>query len=565
MKAGRSIQNLPPRGGGEIDFDPIDWPRCLMVDGWIKLNRFRFERKVSVLSAALLSLFVWFSGCQSNGIRQYDLPVPPRQFAPTTEPLKSPDLVRYQSDDSKSAGGVRSLLDRSTRKPQSLTNSSTPPNQPPLPLDESQLLSINNLKEADYQIDDRSQIVAHLEIKGNRRVPSHHLTRKMGTRPGRFFDPDLLQKDVDQLWRMPEISRVNGPYLQDTAEGVRITIEVVERNLINEIKFVGNRGLTDRQLRKESGLESGAPLDVYQIRSAKSRIEELYRSKGFPRTQVEILEGGEAGDTEVIFLIHEDEKQRIWKADFEGNTIASDARLRSLIESKPGILKLFGGLVKRNDIERDLLTLTNYYRSLGFFNARIGREIKESNDGRWVTIRFIIHEGPRYKVRNVMFWGNQVFDSEQLEPLAKLKPIDGKMPEFNSAKMNADVVALRDLYGSQGFVFADVEAEPRFLEEPGMLDIVYKIDEGKQYRVGDINVYFEGNYGVTRREVVLNRLSLRPDDLVDIREIRHTERRLGAAQIFADPTVGAPGPKIVVRPPELKDLERHAEEGRRRY
>jgi outer membrane protein insertion porin family len=482
---------------------------------------------------------------------------PPRQEPEETE---NPYLIRYQSSDDRANPGLLGRLDR-PRSPAPYVGNPVPP-----PINEKKMLTMADLaKDQDSRSIEPGQVVSEIVIEGNKRLPYHHLTRNMGTRPGRYFDPDRLQEDVDKLWRMPEISRINGPFIENTPEGVKITLEIVERNLINEVKFIGNRELTDRKLRKECGLEEGIPLDVYQIRSAKARIEELYKSKGFPRTQVEVLEGGEAGDSSVIFLIHEDQKQRIWKSEFEGNTIASDARLQSLIEAKPGILKLFGGLVKRDEIERDILTLTNYYRSLGFFNARIGREVQESNDGRWITIRFIIHEGPRYKVRNVMFWGNQVFESDQLVRLTKLKPEEDKMPEFNVAKMNADVVALRDLYGGNGYVFADVEAEPRFLEEPGLLDIVYKINEGKQYRVGDVNVYFEGNYGVTRREVVLNRLSLRPGDLIDVREIRNSERRLGAAQIFADPTVGSPGPKIVVRPPELKELERHAQQGKQLY
>ena len=361
---------------------------------------------------------------------------------------------------------------------------------------------------------------------------------------------------------MPEISRVNGPYLKNTDEGIIVTIEVTERNTIGQVEFIGNRGIADRTLKKETGLEDGKPLDVHEIRLAKSKIEDLYKEKGYPRTQVEIVEGGETGDNKVVFLIHEDEKQRIWKVDFEGNTIASDARLRHFIKSKPGILKVFGGLVKRDEIDQDINRLTSYYRSLGFFNARIGREIVESNDGRWLTLQFIVNEGPRYRVRSVSFIGNSSFSEEQLTQILELKPSlnikTGGQPEFNVAKMNQDTVSLRDLYGSQGFVFSKVEVEPRFLEEPGLLDLVYKIDEGKQYRVGEINVYFEGDFGLTKREVVLNRMSVRPGDLIDAREIRNSERRLGSAQIFAAGAPGTQAPRIVVRPPELKELDRLA-------
>ena len=264
------------------------------------------------------------------------------------------------------------------------------------------------------------------------------------------------------------------------------------------------------------------------------------------------MEGSDTGDNRVVFLIHEDEKQRIWKVDFEGNTIAPDGRLKALIQSKPGIAKIFGGLVKRNEIDQDITRLTSYYRSLGFFNARIGREISESNDGRWLNLRFIINEGPRYRVRQVSFIGNQIFQPEQLELLLELRPNQEGSPEFNVARMNGDVEALRELYGGQGFIFANIVAEPRFLEEPGLLDIVYKIEEGKQYYAGEIRVHYEGGTGVTRREVVLNPLSVRTGDLINVQEIRNSERRLGAANVFA------PGSRIVLTPSDPDDPNRIA-------
>ena len=486
------------------------------------------------------------SGCQlAPRVSQLELPPPPvhlESAEPAAVRMQSPDSTEHHANTTTTSDNrVRSFNQELHNL--SLSNPSLYENQ------------------SNTEPTNRQNLVSEVIITGNHRIPTHHLTRNIRTRPGRYFDPDRLQQDVDQLWRMPEISRVNGPYIKETSDGVVVNIEVVERPVITELNFIGNRGITDRQLKKETGLVDGAPLDVNDIRMAKSKIEELYKKRGYPRTQVEILEGSETKDSKVVFLIHEDQKQRIWKAEFEGNQIASDARLRHFIESKPGYLKMVGGLVNRDEIEQDILRLTNYYRSLGFFNARIGREISESNDGRWLTVRFFINEGPRYRVRSVSFIGNQAFEANQLETLVKLRP-DGEeagQPEFNAAKMNQDVVTLRDLYGGQGYVFANVEAEPRFLEEPGLLDLVYKIDEGKQYRVGNINVHFDGDYGITKREVVLNRLSCRPGDLIDVREIRDSERRLGAASIFAGAGApGAQGPKIVVRPPELKELERQA-------
>ena len=522
-------QTLPPN---TQDLQPIRTERS-NNSRFSKGKTCLLNRRTTVLAVFALGIFaILQTGCQTPRLSATDLPVPP----PTLDSA-SLDNVRFQGSDSRS----RNYSPKIQPSYDAIGSGST---------------------NSNAQLPDKANLIRDVIVRGNQLLPTHHLTRNIQTRKGRYFDPDKLQQDVDQLWRMPEISRVNGPYLKNTDEGIIVTIEVTERNTIGQVEFIGNRGIADRTLKKETGLEDGKPLDVHEIRLAKSKIEDLYKEKGYPRTQVEIVEGGETGDNKVVFLIHEDEKQRIWKVDFEGNTIASDARLRHFIKSKPGILKVFGGLVKRDEIDQDINRLTSYYRSLGFFNARIGREIVESNDGRWLTLQFIVNEGPRYRVRSVSFIGNSSFSEEQLTQILELKPSlnikTGGQPEFNVAKMNQDTVSLRDLYGSQGFVFSKVEVEPRFLEEPGLLDLVYKIDEGKQYRVGEINVYFEGDFGLTKREVVLNRMSVRPGDVIDAREIRNSERRLGSAQIFAAGAPGTQAPRIVVRPPELKELDRLA-------
>jgi outer membrane protein insertion porin family len=94
------------------------------------------------------------------------------------------------------------------------------------------------------------------------------------------------------------------------------------------------------------------------------------------------------------------------------------------------------------------------------------------------------------------------------------------------------------------------------------LDLVYSIEEGQPWRAGRINVNIEGEHPHTRQSVVLNRMSIRPGDLIDIREVRASERRLKASQLFAnDPMQGNP-PQVRVRPPELADLVETIVEGR---
>ena len=93
------------------------------------------------------------------------------------------------------------------------------------------------------------------------------------------------------------------------------------------------------------------------------------------------MEGNKPEDRRAIFLIDEGPKQRVWKTEFVGNTIASGDRLATQIGSKHPFLYLFGGEYDRKKVDEDVEKLTAYYRGLGFFRARIGCEPTVQREG----------------------------------------------------------------------------------------------------------------------------------------------------------------------------------------
>ncbi len=81
-------------------------------------------------------------------------------------------------------------------------------------------------------------------------------------------------------------------------------------------------------------------------------------------------------------------------------------------------------------------------------------------------------------------------------------------------------------------MFAKIEADNRFLAEPGKLDIVYSIDEGGRYRGGPIKIEIKGEAPHTMITTALNRLSVKPGDIIDPREIRAGGGPLKPAQLY---------------------------------
>ena len=214
---------------------------------------------------------------------------------------------------------------------------------------------------------------------------------------------------------------------------------------------------------------------------------------------------------------------------------------------------LAGGYVDRRKIDEDVHRLTSYYRSLGYMVARVGRSMAFTDDNRWLNMTFVIDEGPRFKIRDINFEGNALFGDKQLEPLLNLK----KGQYFDLSAMQTDVVALIDAYGALGFILADIQPSPRTLEKSPEIDLVYNISEGNRYRVGRINVKIAGENPHTQRTVALNRIDLRPGDIVDIRKIRDSERRLRASGLFLNDVQKGVKPKIVFNTP--KETETIAE------
>ena len=228
-------------------------------------------------------------------------------------------------------------------------------------------------------------------------------------------------------------------------------------------------------------------------------------------------------------IVNEGLKQKVWETEFEGNTVAPDGRLKTVVQSKPPVLFLFKGEVDYDRINEDVRRLTDYYRGLGFFRARVGREWTYNDKQNWMSLKFVIDEGPRYVVNNVAVIGNSKLESDQLVKDLKLKGGDF----FDQAKLTKDIANVQDKYGEVGYIFADVQPETRFLEQPAQLDLVYKIEEGDRYRVGRIDVKISGDNPHTRRTAVLNRLTLRTGDIASTKKLRESEVRLKASAMLA--------------------------------
>ncbi len=441
---------------------------------------------------------------------------------------------------------------RDPARPEQVVRTTTPAERPPVAraqTPQGPALPDLDLAPAAASDDARGQPVVDVRIEGARQTPDAEILRQIHTRPGRPYDPDQIDLDVRRLYQTGKFVKVSPRHLA-VPGGQLVIFEVLERPTLRYVKYVGFQKIKRKTLEKESGIKAGDALDPFAVEQARARLEEFYRGKGYNSARVTIREGTKTSDLGAVFLINEGPKQRVGWTMFIGNKVASDAKLRTKIQSKPGPFWVFKGQLDRRQIEQDVERLKAYYTGLGYFRAEISR-LPVDPTKTWQMLTFVINEGPRYAVGKVSFVGNEKFTAEQLGEELKLRP--GEF--FNQAQLQSDLATIRDRYGAMGHIFAKVEPDVRLKEEPGELDLVYEIQEGKYCRVGRIYAKILGDNPRTQIATVLNRLSLSPGDIVDIRELRASERRLKASGLFEYDPVRGIAPQIVVRPPDLEDME----------
>lgn len=384
--------------------------------------------------------------------------------------------------------------------------------------------------------------VLEIRVVGNDTIPIDQIESQINTRVGRPFDQNIVKRDVRQLANLGWFVDVK-PLYETTPQGRIVIFQVVERPTIRYVTYLGNEEVNDKKLGKETNLKAGGAVDPYAVEEGRRKLIEYYQGRGFNNAQVTILEGTKPTDKGIVYLINEGTFEKVWDVEFIGNEFVSDGRLKTIIKSKPPKFLILKGYVNREEIDADVDRLTAYYRSFGFFQARVSRKIDYYESKKWIKLTYIVHEGLRYNIRDVRFLGNTKFQPTALSEAAKLKTGE----PFEQSKVAQDQKWIQELYGSRGYVFADIRPETVFLEEPGEVDIIYHIDEGQQFRIGNIYVNIGGDNPHTRIQTILNPMSIRPGDIADIREIKASERRIMARNILErDPAAGI-APKLTYR------------------
>jgi outer membrane protein insertion porin family len=385
------------------------------------------------------------------------------------------------------------------------------------------------------------KMVSEVIIRNNRLVSTNQILNTIKTRPDKKYDHATVQNDVSLLMATRSFTNVQASF-DPTPDGkVKVIFDVVELpNVVTEIKFEGAKHAKDDELLNLTGLHKGVPLNPIANKVAINAILRYYQEKGRMYSHVELVEGGNPGDTRVVFRITEGPEVKVSNVDFTGHDFVSGERLRTKTETTRAFLGQIGGTYNPGLVEQDRLKLEEYYRIFGYHDAKVSQEIIPSADCRTVKIVFHINEGPRYKVKSVQLVGATYFPEERVRGVTKLKPGD----TYDRNVVQADLKNVGDLYGNTGRKVAP--KEEIIYTGPGEVTVQYTVNERPPDTVGRVIV--SGN-DVTRQNIILRQVPVYPGQVLEYPALAQAERNLTRIGIFETNPEKGERPTVTVLDP----------------
>ena len=276
----------------------------------------------------------------------------------------------------------------------------------------------------------------------------------------------------------------------------------------------------------------------------------------------EPYDNGVAGK-HVIF--HMEERSRVKVVDYLGSDRVSISAIEDALGEQSIRISL-DSFVDQATIRRVRGVIRDLYSDKGYHDVRIETEQRELPGGpKLVHLVFNINEGPRYRIREIVFDGNEQFSDRTLRGKMKENREPGLFSIFTGAgtyhetRFADDAEAITQFYLNEGYVRALVgtpQVEEIEDSEDGserFIRLRIPVDEGERYRIGKFAI--TGNTNV-RAEPLREQFKVKEGDWFDretldkgVQKVQELYSQLGFYKIGVNPDFCFPGdPECPVDP-----------------
>ncbi len=266
-----------------------------------------------------------------------------------------------------------------------------------------------------------------------------------------------------------------------------------ETFIVKKIEFKGVKNLQEEMLQTLIQTQVGQEISDELI---SKDIENLYKDTGFFYDIAVDVVGVDGGGFQVTYLLEESPK-------IEGITIIGNDELDTgkLMDKM---------MLRRSETFSDFLrwqserAIQKLYHEKGYYLVSIQVHLDKNEEDNTTQVTFEINEGPRIRITEINFIGNDQVDAKKLHK--KMKTRIGKHFDEILFKEEDLSLNLRNYYEDLGFTQIKIVGHTkRFTEDKTGLMLDITVDEGEKFVVGHYTVELEtGEKVVFSQQKILN-------------------------------------------------------------
>ena len=383
------------------------------------------------------------------------------------------------------------------------------PNSLPTTIDYTQRLSLH----------DAHRKINAINVSGNVIISKDSIINSSPLKIGDEFSANYTATMIKNLYKLGYFHQVKVYAAPIDDDKVNLLISVQEKPKLKDITFVGNKAISEKDLKAELKVDKISTLIQGEIKALVVKIKKYYRKKNFHHAQITSeLKPDQEGRVSLEFTIKEGKKSYLNRISFKGNKRVSSKKLRRAIFSKEDwILGLLdhSGTYNPEMSEGDKYMIEELYKNHGFINAKVtDTSVEQNKITQDYHITYTIQEGDRYRIKAVNIEGNHLVSEDRLRAIIPI--CEGQYYSLESIRSALE--NLRLIWGEHGYIFADIEPSIETDEKAKLVTVSFNSDLKEQVYLNRLTI--RGNTKtrdkVIRRNILLNEGELITNIFMDV-------------------------------------------------
>jgi len=277
------------------------------------------------------------------------------------------------------------------------------------------------------------------------------------------------------------------------------------QKVVTKVEVQGNKNISGATILAKVRTRKGSPFSEI---IASDDLKRLYALGYFTDIDIDTQESDQG--VEVIFRVVE--KPILKEITISGNKSIKTEKLQEVLKTKTE------EFLNIQQLKQDLRDIQKSYEARGFPLTDIDYEI-ETDDANEAKVKIVIQEKVRVRIKEIKIEENKEFSDKKILKLMRTR----RNTLFTSGVYREEVLELdleriSSFYQEKGFLDIKVDYDKSFGPDKKKMYLTIKIEEGRQYLVGEIKI--QGTVIFPEGEI-RDQLDIQPDSIFSKDKLRY--------------------------------------------